>query len=248
MGNPVYNLGMPKFDSGHRPTSATQEDYLKALHQLSHALETAQVLNSQLAEELGVSAGSVSEMLAKLANLKLIVHDPYRGAQLTPEGHKIAVEMIRHHRLIETYLVEALGYGWDEVHDEADRLEHSISERLEERMWQALGQPQFDPHGDPIPTPDLRVIGPQTVCLVGVPAGADVLISRISDRDAAKLREVERLGLTPGRRIVVIQESLWESPILVSLNGEVISVSLGLARSIHVTDRHEGSAAAREAP
>src|SRR2546421_5916639 len=143
---------MPKLEAGHRRTSAAQEDYLKALFRISGGAETV-VPNARLAEEMGVSPGSVSEMLGKLATLGLIVHDPYRGGRLTPDGLKVAVEMIRHHRLIETYLVRALGYGWDEVHEEADRLEHSISELLEERMWQALGQPAFDPHGDPIPPP-----------------------------------------------------------------------------------------------
>jgi len=139
------------------------------------------VPNSALAEEMGVSPGSVSEMLGKLATLKLIVHDPYRGARLTAAGLKVAVEMIRHHRLIETYLVQALGYGWDEVHEEADRLEHSISELLEERMWQALGRPAFDPHGDPIPAPDGTLVEHPTLPLQSAPAGSEVVISRISD-------------------------------------------------------------------
>ena len=140
---------MPKLQSRARPTSTAQEDYLKALHRLSGGDRRLVVTTSQLAEELGVNPGSVSEMLGKLATLRLITHDPYRGARLTPAGLAIAVEMIRHHRLIETYLVQALGYRWDEVHEEADRLEHSISELLEERMWQALGQPER--HGDPGP-------------------------------------------------------------------------------------------------
>jgi DtxR family Mn-dependent transcriptional regulator len=179
-------------------------------------------------------------MLGKLATLGLIVHDPYRGARLTPDGLKVAVEMIRHHRLIETYLVRALGYGWDEVHEEADRLEHAISERLEERMWQALGQPAFDPHGDPIPAPDGTLVEHPTLPLQSAPAGSEVTVSRISDRDPAKLRAVERLGLTPGRRVLVVEESVWESPIVVSLDGSQISVPLGLARAIRVEGDAEG--------
>ena len=196
--------------------------------------------NARLAEEMGVSPGSVSEMLGKLAALGLIVHDPYRGARLTPDGLKVAVEMIRHHRLIETYLVRALGYGWDEVHEEADRLEHSISELLEERMWQALGQPAFDPHGDPIPAPDGTLVEHPTLPLQSATAGSEVTISRISDRDPAKLRAVERLGLTPGQRVMVVEESVWESPIVVSLDGSQISVPLGLARAIRVEGHAEG--------
>ncbi|MEA2593314.1 MAG: DtxR family transcriptional regulator, Mn-dependent transcriptional regulator [Actinomycetota bacterium] len=230
---------MPKLKVGKRRTSAAQEDYLKALFRISGRAETL-VPNARLAEEMGVSPGSVSEMLGKLAALGLIVHDPYRGARLTPDGLKVAVEMIRHHRLIETYLVRALGYGWDEVHEEADRLEHAISERLEERMWQALGQPAFDPHGDPIPAPDGTLVEHPTLPLQSAPAGSEVTVSRISDRDPAKLRAVERLGLTPGRRVMVVEESVWESPIVVSLDGSQISVPLGLARAIRVEGDAEG--------
>lgn len=225
---------MPKFGSGVRRTSPVQEDYLKALHRLSGEEGTALVLNADLAEELNVSPGSVSEMLGKLATLNLVVHLPYRGARLTPAGSKIAIEMTRHHRLIETYLVAALGYGWDEVHEEADRLEHSISERLEERMWQALGEPAFDPHGDPIPTPDFVVAPMATLPLHEAPAGRNVRIARVSDRDAAKLRELKRLGLVPGRLVRIIQESVWEAPITVELDGEPFTVPLGLARSVGV--------------
>src|SRR2546425_139475 len=171
---------MPKLEAGHRRTSAAQEDYLKALFRISGRAETV-VPNARLAEEMGVSPGSVSKMLARLAGLGFIVHDPYHGARLTPEGIKVAIEMTRHHRLIETYLVRALGYGWDEVHEEADRLEHSISELLEERMWQALGQPEFDPHGDPIPTPDGRVTERATQPLHLAARGTEGRISRISD-------------------------------------------------------------------
>lgn len=225
---------MPKLESAARQTSAAQEDYLKALFKLSRGEHDVAVPNSQLAEELGVSPGSVSEMLAKLAALKLVIHDPYRGARLAPAGRSIAVEMIRHHRLIETYLVQALGYGWDEVHEEADRLEHAISERLEERMWEALGRPGFDPHGDPIPSPDFVVVEPATVPLQDVAAGGQVRISRISDRDAAKLRALEALGLTPGRLVYVTQSSVWEGPITVEAEGAAVTVPLGLARAIHV--------------
>src|SRR5207302_2094855 len=182
----------------------------------------------------GVNPRSASEMLGTLAPSRLVSHDPYRGARLTPAGLAIAVEMIRHHGLIETYLVRALGYGWDEVHEEADRLEHSISELLEERMWQALGQPAFDPHGDPIPAPDGTLVESPTLPLQSAAAGSRVRISRISDRDPEKLRAVERLGLTPGRQVLVVEESLWEGPIVVSLDGARLSVPLGLARAIRV--------------
>ena len=211
-----------------------QEDYLKALHRLSGGDTSVAVSTSDLAEELGVNPGSASEMLGKLATSRLVSHDPYRGARLTPAGLAIAVEMIRHHRLIETYLVQALGYRWDEVHEEADRLEHSISELLEERMWQALGQPRFDPHGDPIPTPDGRVTERSTQLLHLTTRGSEVRISRISDRDPAKLRAIEALGLLPGTAVRVVEESVWEGPVEVAVAQARIAVPLGLARAIHV--------------
>lgn len=229
---------MPKFLSPGRPTSPAQEDYLKGLYRLAGPRGDEAVPTSQLAEELEVSPGSVSEMLGKLAALDLVTHDPYRGARLAPTGLRIAIEITRHHRLIETYLVEALGYGWDEVHEEADRLEHAISERLEERMWRALGEPAFDPHGDPIPTPDFVVHQPRTQPLHSAPAGALVRISRISDRDPDKLRAVQALGLTPGRALRIVQTSQWESPVVVDRDGEAIPVTLGLARAIFVEDAH----------
>src|SRR5207302_10660595 len=182
----------------------------------------------------GVNPRSASEMLGTLAPSRLVSHDPYRGARLTPAGLAIAVEMIRHHRLIETYLGQAFGYRWDEVHEEADRLEHSISELLEERMWQALGQPAFDPHGDPIPTPDGKVTERPTRPLHLAIRGSDVRISRISDRDPAKLRAIEGLGLLPGIAVHVVEESVWEGPIEVEINEARIAVPLGLARAIHV--------------
>src|SRR3982074_3277915 len=197
---------MPKLEVGHRRTSAAQEDYLKALFRISGGAETV-VPNARLAEEMGVSPGSVSEMLGKLSLLGFIIHDPYRGARLTPDGLKVAVEMIRHHRPSEAYPVRALGCGGDEVHEEAACLEHSISELLEERMWQALGQPAFDPHGDPIPPPHGTLVEHPTPPPQAAPAGSEVTVSRISDRDPAKLRAVERLGLKPGRRVLVVEES-----------------------------------------
>jgi DtxR family Mn-dependent transcriptional regulator len=207
---------------------------LKALHRLSGGDEAALVLNAQLAEELRVTPGSVSEMLGKLATLNLVVHYPYRGAQLTPAGSMIAIEMVRHHRLIETYLVTALGYGWDEVHEEADRLEHSISELLEERMWRALGEPAFDPHGDPIPTPDFVVVQTPTHPLQEAKRGHQIRIARVSDRDPEKLRALDRLGLIPGRTLRIIEESVWEAPITLELDGARLSVPLGLARVVSV--------------
>lgn len=227
---------MPKFAHGTRLTSAAQEDYLKAIHALSSEGEA--VANSVLAEELAVSAASVSEMLGKLAILELVTHDPYRGARLTDAGRAIAVEIVRHHRLLETYLVQALGYSWDEVHQEADRLEHAISERFEERMWEALGRPAFDPHGDPIPGADGRLEAPLAQSLHLATAGTNVIVSRISDRDPEKLRAIERLGIAPGQQIRIVRESQWEGPVFVQVAGADVPVALGLARAIFTRPAH----------
>src|SRR5215203_3693768 len=130
--------------------SAAIEDYLKAIYTLGRT--QAQVTTSSLADHLGFKPASVTGMLKTMADLRLVAYTPYHGVELTMAGEQIALEVVRHHRLIELYLVEALGYGWDEVHDEAERLEHHISEKLEARIAAHLGEPAFDPHGDPIPT------------------------------------------------------------------------------------------------
>jgi len=192
------------------------------------------VSTSRVATELGVSPASASEMLAKLAQLRLVRHDAYRGASLTPRGAAVALEILRHHRLIETYLVQALGYSWDEVHQEADRLEHAISEQLEERMWEALGRPEFDPHGDPIPARDGSVATRPALALDTAAAGAVVTISRVSDRDAQKLRAIQGLGLTPGVELVVVAGSEWEGPVAIAVGRRRVQVPLGLARAIYV--------------
>lgn len=225
---------MPKTKEGQRLTSPAQEDYLKAIHGLGQ--EGNPVPTSQLAGELGVSPASVSDMLVKLAALDLVSHDHYHGARLTRAGAAIAVEMVRHHRLLETYLVQALGYTWDEVHQEADRLEHAISEVLEARMWEALGRPLVDPHGDPIPTPegDIRLATARP--LHHVEAGRPVRISRISDRDPDKLRAIQQLSLRPGTSLRVLEPSVWEGPIGVLVGTARWSVPLGLARAIFVED------------
>ena len=223
---------MPKSETGVRRTSKAQEDYLKAIFQLGGSEEP--VPTSRLAQELGLSAASISEMLDKLDGLRLVDHNPYRGARLTGSGRALALEMVRHHRLLETYLVHALGYGWDEVHEEADRLEHAISERLEERMWRALGRPSVDPHGDPIPTPDGRLRKRGLRPLLACAAGETVVVERVSDRDPEKLRAISALGLNPGSRVRVVAPSRWEGPLQLSLGRRRLEVPLGLARALFV--------------
>lgn len=212
--------------------SRSQQDYLKALYQLRG--DQRPVPTGDLAQRLNISSPSVSEMTAKLNAQGLVEHDRYRGQQLTREGRKVAIELVRHHRLLEMFLVQVLGYSWDEVHDEAERLEHVISERMEARIFELLGRPELDPHGHSIPSLSGRVRSLSDRTLNDCVAGERVVVQGVSDDDAARLRELERLGLTPGARIDVVKPSLYEAPIECRIKGRRIAVPLGLARAVHV--------------
>src|SRR5438477_8944171 len=199
--------------------SQSQEDYLKALYELG-ARAHGPVGTNQLSERLGVSAPSAAQMLNRLAELGLVRHDRYRGAALTPTGEAVALEMVRHHRLLEMYLTKALGYRWDEVHEEAERLEHVISERMEERIYDALGRPDLDPHGDPIPSLEGRLHQPLYRSLLEVAAGERVTVRRVSDRDPDKLRALDELGIRLGAAIEVRSKSRYEGPIGLLVGGK----------------------------
>src|SRR6202030_4050882 len=166
----------------HRsPLTRSQQDYLKALY-LLHG-DQRPVPTRDLAQRLGISSPSVSEMVTRLAAQGLVEHDRYKGQQLTREGRKVALELVRHHRLLEMFLVQVLGYTWDEVHDEAERLEHVISERMEARIFELLGRPQLDPHGHAIPslTGKIRPLSDRT--LNDCRAGEKVVVQGVSDDD-----------------------------------------------------------------
>ena len=210
----------------------SQEDYLKALYLLGG--NERPVPTRDLAQRLGISSPSVSEMVTRLSAQGLVEHDRYRGQQLTREGRKVALELVRHHRLLEMFLVRVLGYGWDEVHEEAERLEHVISERMEQRIFDLLGRPELDPHGHVIPTLGGRVRPVSRRALSESRPGEKLIVEGVSDDDAGKLRELERRGLLPGTRIAVIAGSEFEGPIEVRIKGRRESVPLGLARAIFV--------------
>ena len=178
--------------------SAAMEDYLKTIQQIAEASGGAPVQTQALSDRLGVSTASVTGMIKKLDLYRLVEHEPYHGVVLTPRGELVALEVLRHHRLLELYLVEQLGMSWEDVHAEADRLEHVISEGLEERIAAALGQPERDPHGDPIPALDGTVPSDPWQRLADVPPGAHVEILRVSDRDPRLLQYLAERGLTPG--------------------------------------------------
>src|SRR5438034_3191589 len=219
----------------HRGTfTRSQEDYLKALYLLGG--DQRPVPTRELAQRLGISSPSVSEMVTRLTSQGLVEHDRYRGQQLTREGRKVALELVRHHRLLEMFLVRVLGYTWDEVHDEAERLEHVISERMEQRIFELLGRPELDPHGHVIPTLGGRVRAVSHRALSECQAGEKVSVQGVSDDDPGKLRELERRGFMPGTQIAVLAGSEYEGPIEVRVRGRRESVPLGLARTIFVTE------------
>ena len=209
-----------------------QEDYLKALYQLHGDLQP--VPTRDLAQRLGISSPSVSEMVTRLSAQGLVEHDRYRGQQLTREGRKVALELVRHHRLLEMFLVQVLGYSLDEVHDEAERLEHVISERMEQRIFELLGRPELDPHGHAIPTLGGKVRPLSDRPLSECRAGEKVVVQGVSDENPGRLRELERRGLLPGARIEIVVASTYESPIEVRIKGKRTSIPLGLARAMFV--------------
>lgn len=197
------------------------EDYLKVIYRLTSG--GAPAATSEIAGLLEISAPSVSGMVKRLSEQGLLAHVPYRGVELTEEGRLAALRMIRRHRLIESYLVAHLGYTWDTVHPEAERLEHAVSDDLVERMAAALGDPEFDPHGDPIPAPDGSIVAHEFVPLAELPVGADAVVRQVATGDPARLRYVAELGLQPGAHVRVTAREPFGGPITLALaEGEQI--------------------------
>ena len=198
------------------PQTSAVEDYLKTIYDLARARDA--VTTSALAERLGVTSASVTGMVKKLAEMKLVTHEPYRGVALLPAGRRIAVETIRHHRLVERYLHDALGVPWDRLHEEAEKWEHVLSEDLERRIDAALGHPAFDPHGAPIPTPALALVEPDWPPLARLQEGEAAVVAEVSDHDPELLRYVGSLGLYPGTRFRVARGAPYaEGPVTVRL-------------------------------
>lgn len=194
------------------------EDYLKAIFSLAErgeAQEPEAVSTSRLAERLGLSASSVSGMLRRLAAQDLVDHRPYGGVTLTDGGRAIAVQVVRRHRLIEMFLVAQLGYSWDEVHEEAERLEHTMTDRLVERIDAALGRPRFDPHGDPIPGPDGAIPSVDAHRLSGLDPGATGSLARVDDQDPAVLRYLTEVGISLGESIQLIERLPFDGPFVI---------------------------------
>jgi DtxR family Mn-dependent transcriptional regulator len=193
--------------------SSTVQDYAKAIYSLERRREGGAVTTNALAERLGVSAASASSMVKKLDGLGLVQHVPYKGVVLTERGAKVALEVLRHHRLLERYLAEELGVPWDRVHDEAEVLEHVLSEELEELIAVKLGHPTIDPHGDPIPTADLEIEEHATLSMEMLEVGDTGRFVRISDSDPEMLRYLGARGIAPGDTFKVVDKQPFGGPL-----------------------------------
>ena len=200
--------------------SAAVEDYLKTIHELQEDQGEERVSTSALAERMGVASASVTGMLKKLAAVepKLVDYKPYGGVRLTQAGDKIALEVLRHHRLIETYLIEALGFSWDEVHDEADELEHVISEALEARIAEYLGHPEIDPHGDPIPSLEGVLSAQDQVSLNSLEPGERGRVLRVVD-DQALLQYLDELEIELSSVVEVVDRGPFAGPLHIAVEG-----------------------------
>jgi DtxR family Mn-dependent transcriptional regulator len=194
--------------------SSAVQDYAKAIYSLEQRCEKGGAVSTNaLAERLGVSAASASSMVKKLDGLGIVEHVPYRGVALTEHGMNVALEVLRHHRLLERFLAEELGVPWDRVHDEAEVLEHVLSEELEELIAAKLGHPTIDPHGDPIPTADLKIVEQPTVSMDGLEVGERGRLVRVSDSDPEMLRYLGARGITPGDAFAIIEKQPFGGPV-----------------------------------
>ena len=215
---------------GPADPSRAVEDYLKAVYKLQQAGDP--VSTTALAEELDRSAASVTNMVKSLAAQGLLRHTPYRGVLLTATGKAAALRIIRRHRVIELYLIERLGFSWEDVHAEAERLEHAASEALIDRMAQALGEPSIDPHGSPIPTRDGELARTEWIPLAELKGGRGV-VREVSDRSPRTLRELAALGLFPGTRIRFLGEGA-DGVARLEVDDRSFDVEPVLARAVFV--------------
>lgn len=219
---------MPKYLASD--LSRSVEDYLKVIYHLTEAGKSAST--NDIAESLDVAAPSVSGMIKRLAEAGLVEHLPYKGVTLTPDGARAALQILRRHRIIESYLVSSLGYSWDNVHDEAEQLEHAVSDELVERMSRALGDPRFDPHGDPIPAANGQMARVDTTPLPSVVIGETVIIARVDTGAADRLRWLADAGLIPGACVTMLELQPFNGPITLSLNGDRRVIGRDLAQQI----------------
>ena len=224
---------MPKLKNVPVELSPAIQDYAKAIYALESREGSAST--TELAERLGVRPASVSGMLRKLDALGLVVHERYHGVRLTESGRRVALEVLRHHRLLELYLAKSLGMGWDTVHAEAEVLEHVISEELEEVIATKLGDPTLDPHGDPIPSRELAVADVESRSAYALEPGERGTFIRVSDSDPEMLRFLEAHGIAPGASFELIEKQPFDGPVFMRFGEEVHVLGATLARAMRVT-------------
>ena len=217
-----------------RRTNQGAENYAKAIYELQEK-DARAVRTTEVAKRLGVTPASASGMLKRLAEEGVVEYQPYHGTRLTPDGERIALEMIRHHRLIELFLAEVLGMSWDRVHAEAEVLEHHISEELEELIAAKLGEPAIDPHGDPIPDRDLEVSADESVPLTDLDQGEQGTFTRVSDSDASMLRYLAERSIQPGARLTVTGKEPFGGPVMVQIGRSTHPLGPELAASMRVS-------------
>ena len=224
--------------------STSGEDYLRAIWKLGE-WQDKPVSSGQLAKALGLSPSTVSEGVSKLVTKGLVRHAPYGAISLTEDGRLQAARMVRIHRLLETGLVELFGYSWDEVHDEAEHLEHAVSDKFIERLDRTLGHPERDPHGDVIPAADgsYLVEDEHLHSLIDIQPGTTARIDRVSDRDSEVLIYLESVGLVPGVDITVIDVRRSVGLLSLQLDGETLDISLAAARAVIVRPEDAGESA-----
>jgi DtxR family Mn-dependent transcriptional regulator len=214
--------------------SQAVEDYLKAIYTLE--TEDKGASTTKIADSLDVSSASATNMVKRLDKMGLVDYESYKGARLTDSGKKIALEIIRHHRLLELYLLEVMGYSWDEVHDEAEKLEHHISERFEDKIAQLLDDPTHDPHGDPIPTKDGLMPEMDAHPLVEGETEQEYIISRVKDQDPELLRYLEKVGLLPGIKVQIKQKEPFDGPVTLLIEGKERVIGNEVAKNIFVAE------------
>jgi DtxR family Mn-dependent transcriptional regulator len=215
------------------PLTSAHEDYLKAIYQLGANRQT--VSNSVLAAHMGVAPASATNMVKKLADLGLVEYEPYKGASLTSTGEQVALEVLRHHRLLELFLHKTLDIPWDQVHTEAEKLEHVISEALEDAIARALGNPKVDPHGDPIPSKEGHVERASSIALSAGDRNVSYRLERVMTQNSDLLAYMGSLGLYPGTTIRILEKAPFQGPFLVEVNGTPHAISIEMADHLMVS-------------
>lgn len=229
----MASAGSKQIKFSRMSRSQSIEDYLKAIYKLQ-TLKEGGVSTSELAKEMGVANASVTNMVKRLSKLGMVDYQSYYGTTLTKSGEKIALEMIRHHRLLELYLKEMLGYSWDEVHEEAEKLEHYISEQFEDKISELLNHPTVDPHGDPIPTKDGEMPVIKSKKLSSVLADYSCIVQRVKNQDSDVLRKLEQAGIIPGVKVTIVKRDEEKGCLHLEVEGRKTSVADALAAQIYV--------------